>query len=202
MSKQKRNEPESIFDIEVSLKELVGIIKNTHLTWSGRRIQQKVIEDGYPKGKVRNHYPVVNFLLKIIEEENNKKQTGGKNTFAEKRDEIKFLREQFEFKRDVIGSAISVDDHQARLEKIVVHINTKLEIIPSKAAVKFDLPQHVKKGLKELVDEIKNELSDYDTYRLRLENNSGSVVKSGRGGKKNTKTVHSKSKTKTKRVGK
>jgi len=181
--------------------EQISTVLNCTPRWINRLVKEK----GFPRAS-RGQYDIVKCvhwyiadLQKQIDEE--RKGTNKKDYEAE-REKYKALREKFEFERDVIGSAISVDDHQARLEKIVVHINTKLEIIPSKAAVKFDLPQHVKKGLKELVDEIKNELSDYDKYRLRLENSSGSSVKSSRGGKKNAKPVRAKKKTGAKRVGK
>lgn len=175
----------------------------TVLKCTPRWINRLVKEQGFPR-ESRGKYDLVkcvHWYIDYLKNQNNQDESGNsKSEYEAMREKYKALREEIEFKKEVIGSVISIEDHEIRLEKIVSHIITKLEIIPNKASIRFDLNKETKKGLKELIDEIRDELSDYDKYRLRLRlaNNTGSTAKSGRGRKKNTKTTRAKKTTKIK----
>lgn len=208
MPKQKKKSAESIQDVEISLKELVDVIRGTHLKWSERRVQQLVVEKDYPKGSTRGKYPVIRFLQRIIDEQKDlaeqSKAAGKKSDYEAKREYYKLLKEEIEFHKEYLHSIISVDDHQERIEAIVGTVVSYLEMLPRKISGRYaNTPANeLKKGVKELIDNIRDELANISTYRLQVDDSSGSTGKNVQSRTKSASNVRAEKKARIKRMGK
>lgn len=199
MPRQKKNK-QTALDVEISLQDLVEVLEHSHLKWSKRWINKLVKEKNYPKSKSRGKYPLALFLLRIIEDQHNEllatKDSGKKSDFEALREKYKAYKEEIEYKK-LLGSIISINDYQNRIETIVRQISSQLNMLrrkgPNQLANKNT--NEIKEGLDKLIVEIENELADITTYGLRLDNNAGSIPGNGRSRKKNVKTVSAKKKT-------
>lgn len=147
-------------DKDISLSDLFDIIQRTKLGWSKRWINRLVAEKSYPKSEAHGKYPVIAFLLRIINEiidDLEIANTGnGKKTDHES--EVAMYK-AFNARADWLereGKLIPIELHIERMETFATTVLSILDRMDRKLP-----PLIVGKSLseaKKLTTEFKNEL--------------------------------------------
>jgi C4-dicarboxylate-specific signal transduction histidine kinase len=181
-------------DIDISLKDLYEIIQKTALGWTSNRwINRLVKEKGYPKSKQHGKYPVIAFLVRIIndqKEEIIKLKEGDKkeSEYDTRIKKIKALDVESEWLIKQ-GQILTLDFHTTRIEDIFSTVVSKLDTMPRRESQRLANKKHneVKEELKLIVNEIKNELANYSKYpKLTVKHESGSNKKRNSSRKKSS----------------